>query len=109
MPSQPTGRLSFFLTRALYRPGVPLDTVAQRRDAAVGFMSTGYLAEVLADTLAAGLPEGTFFEVRDGTTSLASGGSHNGHESELRHRGHRPDLVRRRRQPQRPRPAGSPG
>ena len=27
-PSQPTGRLSFFLVRALYRPGVPLGTLA---------------------------------------------------------------------------------
>ncbi len=83
VPSQPTGRLSFFLTRALYRPGVPLDTVAQRRDATVGFVSTGYLAEVLHDTLAAGLPKRTFFEVRDGTTSLASGGSHHRHDAEL--------------------------
>ena len=57
--------------------------MAQRRDATVGFMSTGYLAEVLHDTLTAGLPKGTFFEIRDGTTSLASGGSHHRHDAEL--------------------------
>lgn len=79
VPSQPSGRLSFFLVRALYRPGAPVDTVAQRRTAVVGFVSTGYQAAVLREELARGLPEGSWFEVRDGQALLASGGSHRGH------------------------------
>jgi GAF domain-containing protein len=79
VPSQPTGRLSFFLVRPLYRPGLPVDTVAQRRAALVGFVSTAYVAQTLRDDLAAGLPRGTRFLVRDGDTVLATTGHEHDH------------------------------
>jgi serine phosphatase RsbU (regulator of sigma subunit) len=82
VPSQPSGQQSFFLVRALYRPGLPIDTIEQRRVALAGFVSSGYPATVLSEELARGLPEGTRFEVRDGTTLLASAG-----------RGHRQGTV----------------
>jgi hypothetical protein len=75
VPSQPSGRQSFFLVKALYRPGMPIDTVGQRRAALVGFVSTAYGADVLADDLADGRPRGTSFEVWDGRTRLADRGS----------------------------------
>jgi serine phosphatase RsbU (regulator of sigma subunit)/CHASE1-domain containing sensor protein len=74
VPSQPSGRLGFFLTKALYRPGVPLDTVEQRRSALVGFVSTSYRSDGLAADLAGGLARGTHFEVWDGRTRLAAHG-----------------------------------
>jgi serine phosphatase RsbU (regulator of sigma subunit)/CHASE1-domain containing sensor protein len=75
VPSQPSGRQSFFLVKALYRPAVPISTVAERRAALVGFVSTAYGADVLANDLAADLPRGTSFEVWDGRTQLARHGS----------------------------------
>lgn len=79
VPSQPSGRLSFFLIRALYRPGMPLATVDERRAAVVGFVSSAYGAEVLDDGLERGLPRGARFVVRDGDTVLAEGGRPRGH------------------------------
>jgi serine phosphatase RsbU (regulator of sigma subunit)/CHASE1-domain containing sensor protein len=75
VPSQPSGRSAFFLVKALYRPGAPTGTVAQRRAALVGFVSTAYGAEVLAEDLAGGMARGTHFEVWDGRTQLATHGS----------------------------------
>jgi serine phosphatase RsbU (regulator of sigma subunit)/CHASE1-domain containing sensor protein len=71
VPSQPSGQLSFFLARALYRPGLPIDTVDQRRAAFVGFVSTAYTAKALTEDLARGLADGARFTVRDGRTVLA--------------------------------------
>lgn len=72
VPSQPSGRLSFFLCRAIYRANAPVDTPEQRRAAVVGYLSTAYGAEVLTEELTRGLPRGSRFEVRDGDTVLAA-------------------------------------
>lgn len=69
--SQPSGRLSFFLVRALYRPGAPVETVTQRQAAVVGFVSTAYGADILGGELSGAMPRGARFRVTDGTALLA--------------------------------------
>ena len=46
-----SGAVSFFLVKPLYRPGGPLETVAERREAHVGFVTTVYAGTDLADVV----------------------------------------------------------
>ena len=72
VPSQPTGSTSFFVTQALYRPDADLSSVAGRRRGLVGFVSTAYTGESLAQGLVADLPPGTEFALLDAGVLLAS-------------------------------------
>jgi GAF domain-containing protein/CHASE1-domain containing sensor protein len=48
VPSQPSGKPAVFLVHAVYRPGLPEEaTVAERRRAVVGYVTTGVLGERL--------------------------------------------------------------
>jgi GAF domain-containing protein len=71
-PSQPTGRLAAFVTQALYLPGAPVDTVAQRRAATVGFLSSAFIIEDLFTSVVSELPGGTRVAIRDGDELIAS-------------------------------------
>lgn len=73
--AQGTGNLSLFLSKPLYRTGVPLDTPAQRRSAHVGFLSTVVAGEALAAPIVRALPEGSRFAVHDGGVELAASSS----------------------------------
>jgi serine phosphatase RsbU (regulator of sigma subunit) len=66
-----SGALSFFLVKPLYRPGTALQTVAERRAAHVGFVTTVYAGADLAEVLGDALP-GTRFRVSDGDVVLAT-------------------------------------
>ncbi|HJR26797.1 MAG TPA: SpoIIE family protein phosphatase [Acidimicrobiales bacterium] len=74
VPSQPSGTPSFFLVKALYRPGRDLGTVEARRAALVGFVSSAYTSRLFAEAIGTTLPEGTAVELRDGDTLLADTG-----------------------------------
>jgi serine phosphatase RsbU (regulator of sigma subunit)/CHASE1-domain containing sensor protein len=70
--SQPTGQRSFFVTAPLYRPGVPLDSEAQRRSALAGYMTTAVQATSLIQPLQNQLPTGTRLQILDGQELLAT-------------------------------------
>jgi hypothetical protein len=72
VPSQPTGRPSVFVIKPVYRIGAVLDSEAARRANLVGFISTTFLTEGLADAMAFVLPDGTDFELRDDDDRLVS-------------------------------------
>jgi GAF domain-containing protein len=75
VPSQPTGTISFFVAKALFRPGAPLDTVEARRAALSGFVTSTYTSRQLDADLTARLPEGTDVELRDAGTVVVARGS----------------------------------
>jgi GAF domain-containing protein len=53
VPSQPTGRPAVFVVHAVYRTGLPTDaTVAERRRAVVGYVTTGVLGDRILGALA---------------------------------------------------------
>ncbi|MCU1496948.1 MAG: magnesium or manganese-dependent protein phosphatase, partial [Acidimicrobiales bacterium] len=70
--SQPSGTISFFIVKPLYRLGLPVGTEAQRRAALAGFISTASVGTALVQDLQAALPPGTRFDLRDGGTVLAA-------------------------------------
>lgn len=84
--SQPTRRPAFFVVQPLFRmppddrpveerrtPLTPANlTIEQRRDALVGFTTTGVVGETLTRTAAARLPPGTRFTLHDGDVELAA-------------------------------------
>ena len=72
MRATSNGALSFFLVKPLYRPGVPLETIAERREAHVGFVTTVYAGTDLADVVRDSLPAGSRFTVSDGDEVLAA-------------------------------------
>lgn len=52
VPSQPSGKPAVFLVHPVYRPGIGPDaTVAERRQALVGYVATGFLGERLMESL----------------------------------------------------------
>lgn len=74
VPSQPTGTTSFFVVRALFRPGTVLDTTTARRASLVGFATSTYTSRQLQGALQARLPEGAGVELRDGDTVVVEVG-----------------------------------
>ena len=70
--SQPLGRRSFFVTAPLYRPGVALDSEAQRRAALTGFLTTAVETSNLIQPLQNQLPPGTRLQILDGDQVLAA-------------------------------------
>ncbi|MFL6206072.1 MAG: CHASE domain-containing protein, partial [Acidimicrobiales bacterium] len=75
VPAAPSGAISYFLVKPLYRPGQGLDSVAARRRAHVGFISTVYLGRSFAELLVDTLPHGSRFSLRDGGVELAGSSS----------------------------------
>ena len=67
-----TGAVSYFLVKPLYRPGLPLTTQAERREAHIGFVTTVYSGASLADAVGGSLPAGSRFSIRDGDELLTS-------------------------------------
>ncbi len=74
VPSEPSGALSVFLVKPVYRFGSVTDTADARRAALVGFVSSAFPSENLADAMTFVLPEGADFAVLDGDDVLASEG-----------------------------------
>lgn len=68
--SEPSGSVAFFVIKALYRPGAPVNTVEARQAALVGYVSTAYVGSTLLDRLGEGLPAGTQLSVEDGPVAL---------------------------------------
>jgi serine phosphatase RsbU (regulator of sigma subunit)/CHASE1-domain containing sensor protein/GAF domain-containing protein len=70
VPAEPTGARSFFVVKALYKPG---DDSTEPPDPAdhVGFISTVYLGDRLTEILVDNLPSGDRFTVVDGEAPLA--------------------------------------
>ncbi len=66
VPSQPTGRPAVFLVHAVYRPGLPADaTVAERRAAVVGYVTTGVVGDRILGELASDLSPAIGIRVED--------------------------------------------
>lgn len=70
--SEPDGSVSFFVVKALYRPGPVLNSAEARQDALVGYVSTAYIGSTLLERMAASLPDGTRIRVDDGEVPLGS-------------------------------------
>ncbi len=69
---QPNGSSAFFVVHALFRPGAPLATESQRRDAFVGALSSAVGGTQLLDAIGKEVPHGTRLRITDGETVLAS-------------------------------------
>jgi serine phosphatase RsbU (regulator of sigma subunit)/CHASE1-domain containing sensor protein len=68
LPSQPSRRPAVFLVHPVYRPGLGPDaTVAERRQALVGYVATGFLGEQLMESLEDQLSSSLGIEVADVT------------------------------------------
>ena len=78
VPSEPSGTTSFFVIKALYRPGVAVDTPAARQAAVVGFVSSAYTSTLFREAIEATLPPGTGVELRDRSILLADTGDATG-------------------------------
>ncbi|HKE76708.1 MAG TPA: SpoIIE family protein phosphatase, partial [Acidimicrobiales bacterium] len=66
VPSQPTGRPAVFLVHAVYRPGLPAGaTVAERRRAVVGYVTTGVLGDRIRSSLARQIQEPLGIRITD--------------------------------------------
>ena len=65
------GSLSYFLVKPLYRGGAPVETVAERRAAHAGFLTTVYAGSGFAELIADSLPGGSRFTLHDGDERLA--------------------------------------
>jgi CHASE1-domain containing sensor protein/GAF domain-containing protein len=70
--SEPDGSVSFFVVKALYRPGLVLNSVEARQSALVGYVSTAYLGSSLLDRMTQALPASTRGRVDDGDVSLGA-------------------------------------
>ena len=70
LPSVPTGTQSFFVIKALFRPTDDPTEPPNPTDH-LGFVSTAFPGSRLAEVLAADLPSGDRFVVRDGESILA--------------------------------------
>ncbi len=69
---QPAGTTAFFVVQALYRPGAPTDTVANRQAAVVGYVSSAVGGDRLLQAMLAEMPHDTRLRVSDGGKLLAS-------------------------------------
>lgn len=85
--TQPAGNVAFFLIRPLYIPGLPLDTIDQRRAAVVGYVSSAVPATVLFDGLVGQLP-------RDGKLSITDDGDLLAATAAVPQGGHTAEVVR---------------
>ena len=65
----------FFIIKALYRPGMPTSTVAERQAAHAGFMASAYTGDALEVAGRSAAPERVNFELRDGEVELARAGA----------------------------------
>jgi GAF domain-containing protein/CHASE1-domain containing sensor protein len=64
--SQPSGRPAVFIAHPVYRAGTPLDaTVAERRAAVVGYVTTGVLGEHLLAAIAAQVDDSLGIRIED--------------------------------------------
>jgi GAF domain-containing protein/CHASE1-domain containing sensor protein len=70
--SEPSGSVSFFVVKALYRPGLMLNSVEARQSALVGYVSTAYIGSSLLDRMTEALPARTRVSVNDGDIPLGS-------------------------------------
>ncbi len=76
VPSQPSGRPAVFLVHPVYRPGLGTDaTVAERRQALVGYVATGFLGDRLMESLEDQLSGRLGIEVADVTDGRAGPGA----------------------------------
>jgi serine phosphatase RsbU (regulator of sigma subunit)/CHASE1-domain containing sensor protein len=64
--------VSYFVVKPLYESGPPLDTVAQRRAAHIGFLSTVYAGSNFTEILLEQLPPGIRYSLHDGDALLAA-------------------------------------
>lgn len=62
----------FFILKPLYRPGVPVGTVEDRRSALVGFVASAYSGAQLRAAIVAQVAEGVRYRVSDGSVVLAA-------------------------------------
>lgn len=69
--SQTTNVVSVFIVQPLYRPGVPVRTVAERRAAIVGFVTTAFAGSGYLDAARRSFPAGASVEIRDGDDVVA--------------------------------------
>jgi serine phosphatase RsbU (regulator of sigma subunit)/CHASE1-domain containing sensor protein len=68
----PDGAIAFVVITALYRPGLPLATAAERRAAVVGYLSSAVAGSVVLDELTSQMPGGTRIRISDGGELLAA-------------------------------------
>ena len=78
-----TGDPGVVIVAPLYRNGAPLQTVDQRREAAVGFVSSAYSSRDLVAMVEQRLPEGTRLTIFDGS-SVVSGDPDDAEDAETR-------------------------
>lgn len=82
VPAATDGAVSYVLIKPLYRTGVELDSVDQRRAAHAGFFASVYAGDNFNDAIRNNVPAGSRFSLMDGDLVLAasdpppSGGSH---------------------------------
>lgn len=72
VPSEPTGQPAVFVIKPIYRLGSPTGTVAERQANILGFVSTVFGTDTLADAMTLVLPADTDFVLRDGDQLLAT-------------------------------------
>ena len=71
--SQPSGRPAVFVAHPVFRAGTPADaTVAERRAAVVGYVTTGVLGEHLLAAIAAQVDDSLGIRIEDGPTDDAA-------------------------------------
>jgi CHASE1-domain containing sensor protein len=73
-PLQPTGLDGFVAVQPLYRRGVPVDGIDQRRAAFVGYLTVAYQAADVFATIGREIRPGTSVVVRDGSTTVFAAG-----------------------------------
>jgi serine/threonine-protein kinase RsbW len=66
-----TGSSGLFVVTPLFRRGTPLDSVDQRRDAVVGYVSGSYLTSDIASLVQQRLPRGTSLRITDGSRLIS--------------------------------------
>ena len=70
--SRPDNLISVFVVQPLYRPGAPLATVAGRRAAHVGFVTTAFSGDRYLAAAVRSFPPGASLEIRDGDQLIAA-------------------------------------
>ncbi|HRE01106.1 MAG TPA: CHASE domain-containing protein, partial [Ilumatobacteraceae bacterium] len=71
VPSQPSGQTSVYFAQPLFKPGLALGTVEQRRAAIVGFATGLRPASAILESVMAQLPDGARVRVTDGEQFVA--------------------------------------
>lgn len=82
--SRPDNLISVFIVQPLYRPGAPIATMAGRRAAHVGFVTTAFSGDRYLTAALRSFPPGASLEIRDGNQLIAATPSKIVHRAEAR-------------------------